>query len=61
MNQLSGFGALFDIHDEFLLTLLELCAFTVKFTLSFGQGTLVLTESLCGSDCATKESFLVVK
>lgn len=37
MNQLSSFGALFDIHDEFLLALLELCAFTVKFSLSFGQ------------------------
>ena len=58
MNQLSSFGALFDIHDEFLLALLELCAFAVKFSLSFGQWTLVLTESLCGSDCATKESLL---
>ena len=58
MNQLSRFGALFDIHDEFLLALLELRAFTVKFSLSFGQWTLVLTESLCGSNCATEESLL---
>jgi hypothetical protein len=58
MNQLSSFGALFDIHDEFLLALLELCAFTVKFSLSLGQCTLVLTKTLCGCDCATKESLL---
>lgn len=58
MNQLSSFCALFDVHDDFLLALLELCAFTVKFSLSFGQWTLVLTESFCGSDCATKERLL---
>ena len=35
--KLSSLGTFFDVHNELLLALLELCALAVEFALRFGQ------------------------
>lgn len=55
---LTSLGAFLYICNEFLLTLLELCALSIELALSLGESTLVLTEPFGGGDSPAKEGFL---
>jgi len=55
---LTSLGALLYICNEFLLTLLKLCALSIELALSLSESSLVLTEPFGGSDSPAKESFL---
>lgn len=57
-NKLPRFSTLLDVHNELLLALLELGAFTVKLALRLCEGALVLAQSLGGGHRATKQGFL---
>jgi hypothetical protein len=52
--RLACFGTLLDICHKFLLALLKLRPFTVQLSLSFSQGTLMLSQPLSRCDRPAK-------
>jgi hypothetical protein len=54
MYRLACFGTLLDICHKFLLALLKLRPFTVQLSLSFSQGTLMLSQPLSRCDRPAK-------
>lgn len=60
-DKLSSLRTLLDVHDEFLLALLESTPLAIKFSLCFRQRALVLAQALGGGDGASKECFLNIK
>ena len=57
-HHLSRLCTLLDVHDELLLTLLELRALAVEFPLRFCQRALMLAQTLRRCHGATEERFL---
>ena len=56
--KLASLCALLDVHDEFLLALLQLCAFPIEFSLRFGERALVLAQTLRWSNSTAEQGFL---